>query len=1124
MRNLKKVLALVLALVMTMSLVTIANAADFSDSDKISYEEAVDVMTAIGVIEGLDTGAFNPTGTLTREQAAAIICRMMLGDNADKLGTTTTSFKDVASTRWSASYISYCASLGIIAGNGDGTYSPAGTLTGYAFAKMLLGALGYKADVEGFVGAGWNLKVAAMASKAGLLNDLQSFVGSEPITREEAAQMALNTLKATLVEYNGTTIDVSSGDANVTIGNTQYSYVTSNNGSINKNIDSTTQGNSAAYYTLEFGEQHFPNLKLVSTNTTDDFGRPANQWSLSNVTIGKYAKAAAFEYTAAASGATTAEKVKNMGLKDYRVAANTYAMVNGETGAKISSVNDIPALSGNGVQLLVYTSDTTADLITHVVVIKTQLMQIDRINETAKLVSLKKVDTDVDNSSAFGKTIKAVDEDNDCYEALASMKADDYVLVTYIKDGNDYVATSVAAPTVVTGNLTRVSTNKTGFEADRGKVNGVTVAGTAYSLAANRGIAFRDLDQVSLSTTRECTLFVDSYGYGVYIKDVAASTNYMFVTDVYTSQVNGRIVTILAGIGTDGSALTLNIGTSSKIYGTVNYTGDKNQTVNIGDMVAYQTANSSDANTYADYSVTNAKSAATDSKTGIADLKTGTSAALKASDTKLTNDQCASLANAVISSNVKVFFMRNDGSTWALSSTKDGMANVSNVPTNSYAIYTKSGNNLVVSAIFIGAESDDAVGTDLAYVSDKRGAGVNDAATGRPLFYYTVYVKGVKQDAEWASTDNIKQGSFITYVQNEDGNYTMRAYTNGSGKATSVAHGLTYKSHVEGLMKLNENIGSASNDTLNTRNAIFINDTDYTLYSLSDYYDFMVANPTGKVTLSVVYNDLSTSDDYRKAYYVVATSAVASSSGNLSDDIVTINNDAAHTYSKILYYVESGSKDLYSNDIYALLVSYGCTDISYSTSGWNFKTPAGLPVTNQSITTEQVYKLTVDTTVVGYVNAKDGGNFYDTNGVSKGPGVTTIDMSAAPYVGDGTGFMYNTNAAGTTKMYASYTRSNSFRVTSAYDLTIETGYVTLTDASSGSGVKFGTTSACNDSTEPAAAKVGSTVYFKLNSDATTITVRDGTTITPDLVSGTPKKDGAVYSFTVGTGNVTVTIA
>ena len=42
----KKLLALVLALVMSMSLVTISNAA-FKDADKIDYKEAVDVMTPL---------------------------------------------------------------------------------------------------------------------------------------------------------------------------------------------------------------------------------------------------------------------------------------------------------------------------------------------------------------------------------------------------------------------------------------------------------------------------------------------------------------------------------------------------------------------------------------------------------------------------------------------------------------------------------------------------------------------------------------------------------------------------------------------------------------------------------------------------------------------------------------------------------------------------------------------------------------------------------------------------------------------------------------------------------------------------------------------------------------------
>ena len=60
----KKFLALVLALVMTMSLVTIsAGAKDFSDADAINYDEAVEVLTAIGVVDGYTDGNHHNNGT-----------------------------------------------------------------------------------------------------------------------------------------------------------------------------------------------------------------------------------------------------------------------------------------------------------------------------------------------------------------------------------------------------------------------------------------------------------------------------------------------------------------------------------------------------------------------------------------------------------------------------------------------------------------------------------------------------------------------------------------------------------------------------------------------------------------------------------------------------------------------------------------------------------------------------------------------------------------------------------------------------------------------------------------------------------------------------------------------------
>ena len=76
----KKFLSLVLALVMTMSLVTVsAGAKDFTDSTKIQYNEAVDVMSAVKVIDGYAEGDFRPTATLTRGAAAKIICNLILG-------------------------------------------------------------------------------------------------------------------------------------------------------------------------------------------------------------------------------------------------------------------------------------------------------------------------------------------------------------------------------------------------------------------------------------------------------------------------------------------------------------------------------------------------------------------------------------------------------------------------------------------------------------------------------------------------------------------------------------------------------------------------------------------------------------------------------------------------------------------------------------------------------------------------------------------------------------------------------------------------------------------------------------------------------------------------------------
>ena len=190
MKNLKKVLSLVLALAMALSLMTAAfaaDASDYKDYSKVTYKEAVDVMTAAGIFNGGDGNNFNPDATLNREQAAKIITYMLVGqDAADKLTASIAPYADVAATRWSAGSIAYCTNEGIIAGDGNGRFNPAASVTGLQFGKMLLVALGYDAEIEKLVGNSWAINTAKLALNTDLDEDMEDISLSKELTREEA--------------------------------------------------------------------------------------------------------------------------------------------------------------------------------------------------------------------------------------------------------------------------------------------------------------------------------------------------------------------------------------------------------------------------------------------------------------------------------------------------------------------------------------------------------------------------------------------------------------------------------------------------------------------------------------------------------------------------------------------------------------------------------------------------------------------------------------------------------------------------------------------------------------------------------------------------------------------------
>ena len=204
MKNFRKVLALVLVVATLFSFTAMTSAA-YEDADKVSYKEAVDVLSAVGILNGYEVAEdeyeFKPTQTISREEMAKMIAVLAnAGDDVSTLYASANTFADVAKDRWSASYVAYCAKTGIVAGRSASTFDPTGKVTGLETAKMLLVVLGFSAEEQGYVGADWKVNVLRDAKVMGLLNGFAADYDIDAqITREEAAQMMLNALEAPCV-------------------------------------------------------------------------------------------------------------------------------------------------------------------------------------------------------------------------------------------------------------------------------------------------------------------------------------------------------------------------------------------------------------------------------------------------------------------------------------------------------------------------------------------------------------------------------------------------------------------------------------------------------------------------------------------------------------------------------------------------------------------------------------------------------------------------------------------------------------------------------------------------------------------------------------------------------------
>ena len=588
----KKFLSLVLALVMTMSLVTVsAGAKDFTDDSKITYDEAVAVMSEVKVIDGYTDGSFQPTTDLTRGAAAKIICNLILGPTtAAALGADTAPYSDVPVNHTFAGYIAYCQKTGIISGYADGTFKPAAPLTGYAFMKMLLGALGYKSDVEGYTGANWSINVAKQAIAIGLADGNDDFTGQAYVNREEACLYSLNTLKATMVEYpQTTTVNVNGADVVLASARTEISWGTAK----------ANDGNIKSDGYVQFAEKYFPDLELEVGEGI--YGRPANTWKNKKSEIGTFTSIdPTYVYTESMDesdvykdlGATITDKDEY----DWSFYINGVEQKKGTIPGK--NVDDEWAYTGEGTVTEIYVNDDE--------------YTVDVIEYNYYLGQVNKVKSD-DNGeyitvSVLSNGCKGLDDKTFYVDGYSE---DDYVVFTMDEnDDGDMVIGEVFEPEVATVEVTRVDKNvdtgATYLRTDDGKYT-YTEGGKEAEVAWQDHMVY-NLDKPNTEAhpdlEEDYDLYLDPNGYVLAYAPAGDNVDqYLYVIDSDEEMEDWKAKVLL----TTGEIVTVSlkdeydalVGSDVKIDWK---NPDKRKDSNIDGMVWKYSVNSSDV-----YSLTEVK-------------------------------------------------------------------------------------------------------------------------------------------------------------------------------------------------------------------------------------------------------------------------------------------------------------------------------------------------------------------------------------------------------------------------------------------------------------------------------------------------------------------------------------
>ena len=412
MRNLKRALSLALSTVMLVGMMAVGTSAlSYADVTSEHNEEAIGVMQAVSVMVGDENGNFNPDKNVTRAEMAVVMANLLDLKVQDFVGASI-PFTDVP--EWARAYVAACYADGITGGISATEYGSNNSVTATQAALMMMKALGYFQYAQDF-GTDWQVATIKQASKIELFDGIDS-ARNAAMTRNEVAQIALNALEATMVESDGTTTTITTGDITINTGDTKYE----------NRLTSKYNYNGSDDDTLQLCENLYGN-DLEKTSKPDSFGRPGTTWVYDGDDVAFGSKKPVAVY----AGEDFDKDVVDDLTDDYDGLTNDKIVYN---GGKDASVNLAKLQKGiKGYTIEVYADSD--DEITAVVVTEPYVAEVTEVNTndddevTDVVLTVYEAGYFITNDTYQTITIDAED-DKDAYALVKGYEEEDILMVT----------------------------------------------------------------------------------------------------------------------------------------------------------------------------------------------------------------------------------------------------------------------------------------------------------------------------------------------------------------------------------------------------------------------------------------------------------------------------------------------------------------------------------------------------------------------------------------------------------------------------------------------------------------------------------------------------------------------